>query len=72
MACQAAFLIYPFAPISRGGRGDYRPKVMAEAARTGRPIEQVAEEVRLMSHSVATGVDPQAFFRFYSDPLMRL
>ncbi|KAK7692877.1 hypothetical protein QCA50_004512 [Cerrena zonata] len=45
MACQATFLIYPFAPVSRGGRGDYRPKVMAEVARTGRPIEEVAEEI---------------------------
>ncbi|CAL1707825.1 unnamed protein product [Somion occarium] len=45
MACHASVLIYPFAPESRGGRGDYRPKVMAEAASTGRPIEEVAEKV---------------------------
>lgn len=49
MACQASFLIYPFAPVNRGGRGDFCPKVMAEVARTGRPLEQVAEEVRKLS-----------------------
>ncbi|CAL1707824.1 unnamed protein product [Somion occarium] len=49
MACQASFLLYPFAPVNRGGRGDYRPKVMAEVARTGRSIEEVADEVLFQS-----------------------
>ena len=46
MSAQASYIIYPFAPPHMGGRGDLRPKVMEEVAKTGRPMEDVAYEVR--------------------------
>lgn len=46
ISCHASVLIYPFAPVGKGGRGDYRPKVVMEVAATGRSVEEVAETVR--------------------------
>ncbi|KAK7682538.1 hypothetical protein QCA50_014338 [Cerrena zonata] len=45
MSGQAGFITYPFGPVHRGGRGDLRPKVMEEVAKTGRPLVEVAQEI---------------------------
>lgn len=45
MPSQQSSLVYPLAPVRYGGREDVRPKIREEAARTGRKIEEVLEEV---------------------------
>lgn len=45
MSGQASCILYPYAPVHRGGRGDFRYKVTEEVAKTGRPIAEVAQEV---------------------------
>ncbi|KAK7682539.1 hypothetical protein QCA50_014339 [Cerrena zonata] len=45
MSAQASFIIYPFAPKQWGGRGDLRPKIAEEIARSGRPLTDVAFEI---------------------------
>lgn len=39
-------LFYVFGPESLGGRGDINKKIIAEVERSGRPYNEVAEEVR--------------------------
>ena len=41
----AGFEYMSFAPPERGGRGDQKAKVMQQAAETGRPIAEVADDV---------------------------
>ena len=57
VSCHASALIYPFAPIGKGGRGDYRPKVMMEAATSGKPVEEVAERVSITCTAIQEGTD---------------
>lgn len=61
MSGQAAYILHPYAPVSRGGRGDFRPRIMEEVAKTGRPIEEVSEEVKsdnpTMNHHSNSSVD---------------
>lgn len=44
-AGSATFLFYPFGPANKGGRGDFRPKILEVVEKTGRPLPEVAEEV---------------------------
>ena len=57
VSCHASALIYPFAPIGKGGRGDYRPKVMMEAATSGKPVEEVAEKVSITYAAIQEDTD---------------
>ncbi|KAJ3487389.1 hypothetical protein NLI96_g3563 [Meripilus lineatus] len=47
IAGSSSFLLYPFGPTSKGGRGDRRPQVFETVEKTGRPINEVAEEIML-------------------------
>lgn len=49
MSAQASFTIPFYAPKHWGGRGDRRPKIAEEVARSGRPLAEVAHEVRCYS-----------------------
>ncbi|KAK7681776.1 hypothetical protein QCA50_015123 [Cerrena zonata] len=64
---QASFIIYPNAPKHLGGRGDLRPEIMAELARSGRPLEEVAQELLILpTDSVVNtpGIPPMYEYEF--------
>ncbi len=42
----ATFMVWPFAPESKGGKVDFRPKVAAAIKDTERDPKEVIEEVR--------------------------
>ena len=46
MSAQASYIVYPFAPKHWGGRGDLRPKIAEEVEKSGRPLIEVAYEVK--------------------------
>ena len=44
-----AYAYLQFAPPERGGQGDFKAKAIQEAARSGRPVNDVAENVRTIN-----------------------
>ena len=66
ISCHASALIYPFAHIEKGGRGDYRPKVMMETATSGKSVEEVAEKVLMVYAVMQEDIDwtPQVMTDF--------
>ncbi|KAI0071140.1 UDP-Glycosyltransferase/glycogen phosphorylase [Panus rudis PR-1116 ss-1] len=67
IASQATWYWLFTAPSHRGGRGDFYDKVLAEAARTGRPIPEVADELYTRVDGTlihAPGIPPMYDYEF--------
>ncbi|CAL1709844.1 unnamed protein product [Somion occarium] len=73
MPSQQSSLVYPLAPVRYGGREDVRPKIREEAARTGRKIEEVLEEMILVTKDEVTrvpGLPPMYDYELHPQQLL--